>query len=276
MPTNGLSLVGFMNQAEALNFLKNGCIPGAKTDPQLVADWQAAQAKLGGPTSNPGHPNIQPIPPSHQQYLQQAPLVQALAAAPNAAFQWVEIDPLLAFQFIVDTDRSAHHCSNVSQPPTLDELLVLCVPTSIPPEPLAANQQGQSLLIESRSLNVRLLQQGMLYPMNGIAGVQFGMASPIVRVGRYNGRCYLSNGFHRAYGARLAGATHVPCIFADMPDSQSVGIRDDGSTFKLQLLESANPPTVGHFTQGKAQSVLLRAASRIIHVSWSDYVVFDE
>lgn len=278
MPTNGLSLVGFMDQAVALTHLKSACVPGSKTDAQLIADWQTAQTNLGAPISNAGQPNLHNMPVSAQAHCQQIAAMQpaiAQALAQGAEFKMVEVDPLLAFQFHVDIDRSAHHCAGLSNPPSLAELLTLCLPLNPPAENYTWNLHGQSLIVKARSLNIRLMAQG-LNIMNGVIGLQVIVAFPFVYVTRYNGRCYLTNGFHRTYGARLAGAGEVPCLFREVPDAQSVGIRDDGGTFKLGLLESGNPPTVGHFTQGRAQAVALRLHTRVIHAGWAEHVVFEE
>jgi hypothetical protein len=285
MPTSGLSLVGFMDQTQALNHLKTGCVPGAKTDAQLILDWQAAVANLGATIPNGGNPNIQSIPTAYQSYLQQ--VSQALSQHPSfgqiisqgATFQLVEIDPLLAFQFHVDTDRSAQHCNALSKPPTTDELMTLALPINPSTDSMFFNIQARSAVITSRSSNLRLFAGGA--NMNtGLAiswsGIQFGFVPPMVFITRYNRRCYLSNGFHRAYGARLAGATHIPCLFHDVADYHAVGIQDGGMTFTLQLLESGNPPTVCHFTQARAHNVELRKTRRVLYVSWDEHVVADE
>lgn len=92
----------------------------------------------------------------------------------------------------------------------------------------------------------------------------------------FNGRHYLHNGFHRAYSVRKAGATHVPCLIRDVTDPAAAGIRDDGGTFSQLLMESADPPTMEHYTQDRAFPVQLRDVSRIIHLSWSEYALFEE
>lgn len=96
----------------------------------------------------------------------------------------------------------------------------------------------------------------------------------LVDEARHNGRHYLHNGFHRCLALRRAGATHAPCILRDVPDHAAVGIH--GGTFSPPLLESANPPTLGHFTQGRAYDVQLKNVARYLHVSWAEYVVADE
>src|ERR1700733_421811 len=111
MPSAGLSLVGFMDEQEALTHLRTACVPSDPSDAALKAAWQAAQAQLGPPISNAGSPNVAAIPAAqapHIVTLMQTPwAAQALQSTlQGSTFQMVEIDPLLAFQFTVDLDRS--------------------------------------------------------------------------------------------------------------------------------------------------------------------------
>lgn len=273
MPAQGLSLVGFMERDQAHLHLTHGCIGINQDQATLDAEWAAAKARLGAPVVNAGLPDILPIPPEKQQYiaqLAQLPWVQpVLAQLPGTSFQLVEIDKLLAFQHTIMVTRTNHHCSTISKPPTLDELLDVCLPLQQANEPIMMGQTDSSVLLKAESLNIRLLQAGNIHP--GIVGIQFGLSLPLVHVVRHNGRCYLHNGFHRALGMRQAGATHIPCMFRDVATHAEVGILQDGGTFDAQLLESANPPTMEHYTQGRAYDVELRRQQRFIHVSWAQY-----
>lgn len=283
MATPGLSLVGFMhNQQQAVSHLKIPCVPNPpnKSDTALAADWVAAQARLGAPFANAGQPSLQAIPitdPHIQQLLavSWAPSIHALLAQ-GATFQMVEIDPLLAFQFTVDTARAANHCGTLSHPPGRQEALNVGLPLILSIDQIHASQQGQSVILKSRSLNLGLAAQGPMSAMPDVIGIQFAWTLPLIHVVRYNGRCYLHNGYHRAYGMRTAGATTMPCMFRDVPDANAAGIKTDGSTFDEALLTSNNPPTFGHFTQGRASPVELRSAIRILQVNWSQHTVFDE
>lgn len=298
MPTPGLSLVGFMDQATALWHLKEPCVPANPNAPDaaFIADWQAAQTRLGlSPVPNPGVPQVLPLPAAAgnhlaalmaQPWLNQHPnpavglppgLLQ-IYAAHNPQFMMVEIDPLLAFQFTVDTARSAQHCGHFSNPPTLDELLAVCLPPALPVEPLQSSflQQPQhgDLLIRSRNLNVMAQQKGLI-GQNAV-GLTFGPQAPLVHVVQLNGRYYLHNGFHRVYGCRMAGATHIPCLVRDVPDAAAAALRGGRQTFSEGLLTSADPPVLAHFTQGRAHSVQLRRLVRILHVTWADHVIYEE
>jgi hypothetical protein len=61
----------------------------------------------------------------------------------------------------------------------------------------------------------------------------------------------------------------------DVADFDAVGIKPD-MTFQPPVLESTNPPTVGHFGRGDAYDVRLKVFTRTIHVSWADHVTTDD
>jgi hypothetical protein len=282
MPTPGHSLVGFMtDQQHALNHLKLSCFPDPnKSDVNLIADWQTAQAKLGSPIPRAGNPFLTPIPQTdpHIQQLLQAPWATAYLAgqlAQGASFQMVEIHKLLAFQFAIDSARSNSHCNFAMGVPNQQELLDICLPLTLSNDPVhISNLNNSSFILKSRSLNFSISAQGPM-PIQNAIGIQCAWSLPFVHVTRLNGRCYLHNGFHRALGIRLAGAGQMPCFFRDVADAAAVGILPT-TTFDLQLLESANPPTLEHYATGRALDVNLRASARVIQISWSQHTMFDE
>jgi hypothetical protein len=278
MPTKGISLVGFLDQPTAIQHFRGLCVMPDYSDPALTAAWQVAHAKLGLPVPNAGHPDILPLPTDGQTYVAQLVQQQWVMQSPwaqmilGASWHLVEIDPLLAYQIAVDTDRSEQHGNGVQQqPPTMAEMLAMCLPMQQTLEDVKTYPSEGGLLITARNLNFQVLAAGNF---GAFAGIAIGLSLPLVHVVRLNGRCYLHNGFHRAVAARQRGATHVPCLFRDVPDEQSVGIR--AGTFNLPLLESANPPTVAHFTQGRALDVQLKVVRRSLHVSWSQYATSEE
>ena len=278
MSTAGLSLVGFKDPADAVVYLANQCVPDDPSQEALLAQWNTARARLGPPIERAGRPEITPLPPELNGYIQQLMANKAVAdymanlpAPPQ--FAAVEIDPLLAYQPHVDLVRSEHHCGTLARSPALGDLLPTFLPIVFQEEPYSVNQYGNSILIKARSLNLRMQQAGFLSPAH--LGIQFGLALPLVHVVRYQGRCYLHNGFHRVVGARAAGATRVPCLLRDILTKEEVGA-GNGGLFDFPLLESENPPTLAHFTEERAHPVQVRATSRIMHISWAEYVVNDE
>lgn len=283
MATHGLSLVGFMDQAQAIAHLRNACVSPDPSDQALIVEWNSAQAMLGPATPNAGQPNIQTLPPHHEQQVMQSQWAIELFgnAWQGALLALVELKPLLAYQFTVDLDRAQHHCAALSNPPTVDELVSICLPLAWPPETTQSSRYvhvgHQSIIVKSRSLNFRVLNQGVFQQPGAheaSIGVIIGTALPIAHVVRLNNRYYLHNGFHRAVGAGRMGATHIPCVVRDVATAEEARI--GMNTFPLPLLESPNPPTLAHFIEGRAYPVALRAMSRIVQISWADHVVPDE
>jgi hypothetical protein len=278
MPSPGLSLVGFLDQQSAIGVLRRSCVFPDLSDAALAREWQRAVDKLGAPVQNAGQPDIQPIPADGQAYMEQLLQQPWVAKAlredlMGATFQMVELDPLLAFQFDVNTARSHHHTAGAaSGPPSTEELFNICLPRDLRMENVRVNTTSHSLLVTSQGLNFLPLAKGIFRTACGsFVGIEVAPSGPFMYVAKYNGRYFLHNGFNRAVGLRRRGVTHAPCVVRDEATPQAVGILP-GSTFELALLESANPPTIRHFTENRALDVQLKVFSRTLHVSWSDYV----
>lgn len=280
MPTAGLSLVGFMDELKAIDHLRTACCPADPSDAAVRAEWHAAQANLGAPIPKAGAPQIQPIPAASMPYVTgfmgNPWVTSVLQQYPGVQVVLIEIDPLLAYQFTVDLDRSSHHCAALGRRPTIDQLLPVCLPAAQTPEQFLAQNIDRAVLISSQSTNVTIAHGGWFGgpPVNHpIAGVYIGTTLPFAHVTRFSGRCYLHNGFHRAVGIRMAGATHMPCLLRDVTDAAAAGVRTDGSTFSEVQLSAVNAPTVGHFAGGRAWGVQLRRHRRVVHVSWAEHLM---
>jgi hypothetical protein len=271
MPTPGLSLVGFLDQEGAINYLLNDCKPESEDKAALIDQWEAAKVKLGVvPVANAGRPDIRPIPVEQQGY------VQKVLARPVFQREWrgvaialVEIDLLLAHQISIDLDRATRSCGMLSSPPNLGDLLAICLPLSLPNEQLKIVHGENSLLLKSPNLNMRI-HRGINNPP--FMGIQFGVSTPFVHVARFGGRCYLCDGYHRAFRLRELGVTHMPCVLRD----GKIDIGNKTPAFPAALFDSDNPPTLAHFTQKRAYPVSLRMHSRILSVNWAEYTVPDE
>ena len=214
MPTPGISLVGFLDQDTAINYLLNDCKATNEDKAALIEEWQAAKVQLGATAvANSGHPDIRPIPAEQQSY------VQKVLARPvfqrewrDAAIVLIEIDLLLAHQVSIDLSRAERSCGMLSSSPTLDDVFAICLPLSAPNEQLKVVHGENSLLLKSTNLNMRI-HRGINNPP--FMGIQFGLSSPFVHVARNGGRCYLCDGYHRAFRLRGLGVTHIPCVLRD-------------------------------------------------------------
>jgi len=146
MPTDGISLVSFLDQNPALNYLKNLCVPPVgHSDIQIISDWNSAKYASGAATLNAGKPNIQPIPASEQLYIDSitsTPWFQQAFAGQSVRFGLVEIDKLLAFQYHIDIDRHKHHSIALNSSIVIGDLLKVCLPQAPLPEKFTYRQNS--------------------------------------------------------------------------------------------------------------------------------------
>lgn len=272
MAQPGLALIGFMDSGRAVHYLANECVPVNPDPAALLAEWTSAVGKIQPPLANAGTPSIRDIPASHLPHIdavKNSPDWQIVFANnPNWEFKLVEAAPLLAYQFSILDGMASSHGAQLGLTPSLDNLLNTFLPAGNVPQSMNIVQTPNSALIQSRSLNVRPLNFSM--PQPGIFVLEIGSSLPFVHVVRYNGRCYLHNGYHRVYAALLSGATEIPCIFRDASSEIEVGLGP--GTFPLNLLESQNPPTMHHYASGQAHQVDLVIKTRTIHLNWTDWV----
>ena len=227
MPNPGLSLIGFLDQQTAVDVLRRSCVCADTSDAALAAEWQRARDKLGAPVENAGRPDMRPIPADGQSYMER--LVRQSWVAKSlgddllgATFQMVELDPLLAFQFDVDTARSAHHTAGgVSGPASTEDLLNICLPWDLRMENVRVNTSSHSLLVTSQGLNFLPLAKGLFRTACGsFVGIQVATSGPFMYVAKYNGRHYLHNGYNRAVGLRRRDAEDVWVLLDPPPSSE--------------------------------------------------------
>lgn len=271
MATPGLASVGFMTKDYAVQFLGCECAPVNPDPAVLEAEWTAAVAAIGPAPANAGNPAISDLPAAYQPYAQQLQAVpdwqHIFAVNPHWQIKMVEIAPLLAFQFSVLNGKTNGHGVGLSSPPTIDELLQCCLPMTSINEGYVVTRQHASALIQARSLNVRPINFGETAP--GVFSLQIGVSLPFVHVVRFNGLCFLHNGYHRACAALAAGATEIPCVFRDVSTEAEIGIAPPG-TFDFATLTSNNPPTLQHLANGHAVNLVVK--TRTVHLSWTDWV----
>jgi len=275
-----------------MGYLSGNAILPIKTYAALRKIWQEARTRLnpgaGSPVPIPGVPEILDIPAGHEAHLRD---VQASPRFPKTVgtlpweFKLVEIGPLLAFQYHVQTDRANQLWLDSGGTTDIAALLRLCLPVGVNeiqpgsgcdanPDPSNSEERGR-VSFDSDNLNMRILAGGNV-GMDGAkifwAGIGFGEATRLVQVARFGGRCYLKNGYHRCYRMRAEGVTHLPCIVQDVNAIAETGVRADGTTFNRRFMQSANPPVCGHYDKGYA--LTLRSPKRSIELTWSQTVRF--
>lgn len=275
MPIQGLSLMGFMERRAAMFYLKQNCYLPGKPEAAMVRMWQEARQRLGGPQGRPGRPDIADLPATADAYLAEIKAHAHFAEAcgsMRSEFKLVEIAPLLAYQFHV-IDNAADICDPAEGPPGLDATLKICLPLG---EEISTIQSaapmpaGNVVEIRSPDMNSRVYQYvpGTDPAGRPVFGISIAPRVAHVQVVRFEGRCYLKNGYHRARALACAGATHMPSIVLDATSFQQVGAVS-GGTFDHDLLRRSNAPTCSHFADGRAYALPIRRHGQVIRLQHS-------
>jgi hypothetical protein len=221
----GLSLIGFLSRDPAINYLGRHCVFPASTSSTLEAEWRVARSRIGLATGQPGAPHVLDIPTtynSHVEAAKQSVLVNAMHR--DAALSAPEIK-------LVEIDP------------------LLAFQISVRTE----NADRHSAVLKGRPTIADMLR--ICLPLKPVDD-RFELVVAV----EFQGATYLWNGFHRAYGLRRSGATHMPCILRRSLDDEK-NLQVIQQVFPLSLMQSCNPPTVGHFANGRAHPVLLNWTS---------------
>lgn len=276
MPIPAWSLVGFLSESEALAYLQQACMMSNKAPGALRTHYHQARRHLGtGAVAHPGKPSVLEISTEHDAYLAGVasnPRFDHTVGSRRAwSYKLVEIEPLLAWQLHVLADRVNAAQASVPHAPSVGDMLPICLPYTLENTTFRVSSPGpHSLTVQSGDLNLRPHAPSMVSdPTTQLitAGATFGASSNLIQVAVIDGRYYLHNGFHRAVGLRLAGATHIPCIVFEAQTISDVAV--PGKGFSARVLTASNPPTVGHFARGLGHKLLVRKLRRELEISYS-------
>jgi len=278
MPTAGLSLFGFYTPDIAAQYLTNVCRT-EDTSPQALNEaWVAARQKLGGRVGKPGAPAMLPLPANCNAYLAKlyaSPLMARFQADfGQCGVNLVEIRPILSIQPHVERQQCAG--SHALKDATPLQLLERCLPLDGGAGEVKWEQErtGRGLLIRHPDFNLQTFGGAGVNTPEGalVAGPIIGVGAPWTQAMEIDGRVFLRNGYHRAVGLMEAGHTHLPCLTFKGHRSQ-MGV---DPAFSADVMEGTNPATVGHFDVKKATEIQLRKGTKVISISWTEFLVLEQ
>lgn len=158
------------------------------------------------------------------------------------------------------------------------QLLERCLPLDTEPMRIESKGQGNEIVVTANSINVALLKAQVgnsdaerLTRMN----LEWGPTSNLIQVAHFEGRYYLKNGYHRAFQLGRLGIRQMPCIVVEANKWEDV-VGIGTNVFPKGLLESANPPTCGHFLLNRAYPVTLPILKRVIRIVMTADLVPEE
>jgi hypothetical protein len=266
------ALLGFMDEQDALNFLKVWTVPEGKTDEEFKAFWKRAKSEVELVAPPDLTPEVLEIDDRFHEQLDaiaKDPLFPEAVQQKKWSFKLVEIDKLVCFQKFIYTDHAedigkGHDFSDTSK------LIDFCLTEKGSKRPFAVVSSPQEYTILSPSQDLRVIgpTQAMQDPTTKRSAYGFGVGwgIPFVQVVEFKDRYFLRNGYHRVYAVRKMGGRHVPCVLIKGETFADLGVLTTGF-FGETLLLSDKPPTFGDFfSDGLAPRVRLKAWTKIVRI----------
>jgi hypothetical protein len=143
-------------------------------------------------------------------------------------------------------------------------LLELCLPSEPETAQVSFNldPDRRGVTLVSANPNLRLTGLGR---QPGAVVIGFGLPAGHLNVGRYQGRYYLRNGYHRVAGLIRAGVTTLPAVVTEAESFQHMALGN--GTFTEEITGWSAPPLLGDFWDDTVSLDSFRAIQRSgIHI----------
>jgi hypothetical protein len=181
------------------------------------------------------------------------------------------IDRICGFQPVIFTD-SASSRVGTHDPDDLAGIAEVSLPRM---QPQAIRAQFDPLrrcwIVASANPNLRILSQVALRVSNAadgslrlddngvpVLGFAVAIGESFMQVGRFQGRYYLRDGYHRALGFLLQGITRVPVFVRDVPVAENLA--PAGMLPEQSYLGTRPPQLRDYFDDAVSRDVTLPAA----------------
>lgn len=228
-----LYLYGAMAQPEIAQIVKSFCVNEESLNlSDTLKNWQKATSafrKIESQDADAADNNTTFDIKSNPKLeaIKNDPIFQKTFARTPIEFKYVEVDNLVAPQRNVSLDYVDKLLKRISDSPSEDELIDLCISSKqLVPTPKPTQKAPGSWFFSSPSVDFRFLggylkdkltEDDLRY--TGVGGMPVmaltlfvGYGSGTINVLKVNGRMVLNNGFHRVYALRKKGITRIPVV----------------------------------------------------------------
>src|SRR3989442_7697574 len=263
--SKGRALLGFMEETEALAFLKTHCVAEGTTDDELLRKWKAARTaveSLANPDLSCEVLGLNAVPEGHLDALTKTPQFLEAVGQMTWAIKLVEIDKLVCFQKYVDTEYKGTKPEGKAYSDIL-KLIEFCLPE----DPITRlvgktyNDTERSYTLFSQGQDHRIIapyETVDLITKRRLLGFVTGWGSRLVLAAKFKDRFFLKNGYHRVYELKKNHVTHVPCILVDATNFVDTGAAKQGFFPHVLLMSERQPQFVHFFSAALSPSVQLR------------------
>jgi hypothetical protein len=276
---NHRALLGFFNEQEVRQFLQ-GKVQSAEQFDEIMGRWGVARSRICALPPFLNEPEIRPIlePEVLLEIEKVMQLPECKQAFPEGTWSvsLVELSGIIAFQPGLDTEYASGGGEDPLSPGDLLSAVKISFPFGKTSTLAVSMDQAQKAITVSGvnpSLQVVGLTWGQQAAIGPFAITFFVSAGPnVMQVSRYRGRCFLSNGYHRAYRLMKAGFTHIPCLLRNASDFAQTGAFGAGF-FPESILMSPRPPLFIDFEDGDLGiDVPVHSAKKMVRIRPDEFL----
>jgi len=281
--SKGRVLLGFMEETEALGFLKTHCVAEGATDDELLRKWRSARTAVENLAKTELSCEVLGLDTVHEPYLDaltKTPQFVEAVGQMTWSVKLVEIDKLICFQKYVATEYKGTKPEGKAFSDIVN-LVDFCLPRDPIARPVGKtyNDAERSYTLFSQGQDHRIIAPYETVDPTAkrrLIGFVTGWGSRLVLVAKFKDRFFLKNGYHRVYELKKNHVKHVPCVLVEATNFVDTGAAKQGF-FPQDLLMSERPPQFVHFfSDAVAPSVQLRQITKVIRVRAEEFPVFAE
>ncbi len=261
----GRALIGWMRPADAHRFLQSS-MSGPAPEPVIETAQRARQAVAARSDGIDQDQLITSAPTEladHIRALQANPV-----AGPMHAEGWhvelVDLTRVCAFQPVVYSDQARERVEQVDEGDLASIAAVTLPLTQGDPLPIQYDHIRQAWIIISANPNLRIIGNVGPIPVNpGGTALGFGVVAwpSFVQVGRYRGRHYLRDGYHRAFGLLSRGITVVPAFVRDITAFEEL-VSDPRMMLPQDSDRGQRPPVLPDYLDDEVSAPIMAPAAR--------------
>lgn len=209
---------------------------------------------------------VSALPPELADHVTRLGMTSAGAAMRTEGWDiaMIDLERVVAFQPTVFTDTATQRVADLD-PDDLRSIAELTLPVNhTAPVFVQYDELKQAYIITSPNPNLKVVGNFNGPLANGIPGFGFGVAvaASFVQVVRFQNRCVLRDGYHRAYGLLNRGITRVPAFIRDFDTVENLA--PAGMLPHSAWLGDRAPTLHDYHDDSVAESVSLHAQHRMI------------
>ncbi len=226
----GRALIGWMTAEDATRALVGGQMD-VPIELDVIRRAQSAREEVAARAEPPNQEGvIEDAPPELAAHV--ASLGQQPGSTQMLAEGWevklTDLARLVAFQPLVIAEQAEERVANITAD-DINSVATATLPIAQPePLPAAFDQSKGCWVISSANPNLQVCGHftGPLQPGTPPAfGFVVGVLPSFVQAARYQGRYFLRDGYHRAYGLLKRGIMKVPALVREIETIDALGVK---------------------------------------------------